>query len=212
MYFNNNDIQKLDRIKRLNIINSIPGIKPANLIGTISGEGITNLAIFSSVIHLGSNPPLLGFILRPRYDVSRHTYENISHNGCYTINHVPTSMVENAHYTSAKFDGEVSEFDACGFTEEYLFGFEAPFVKESKLKIGMRYLESIPIEINNTLMIIGKVVHLSFPDIIMQEEGHLDLSAIGSAGISGLNSYYRLDKINRFPYARPEEMPQLKRK
>ena len=60
-----NAIQDMDRVKRLNLINSITGISPANLIGTISNDSIENLSIFSSVIHIGSNPPLIGFILRP---------------------------------------------------------------------------------------------------------------------------------------------------
>ena len=40
------DIKKMDRIYRLNLINSLSGIKPANLIGTRSNSGINNLAIF----------------------------------------------------------------------------------------------------------------------------------------------------------------------
>ena len=44
---------KMDKIKRLNIVNSITGIKPGNLIATMSKENETNLAIFSSVVHLG---------------------------------------------------------------------------------------------------------------------------------------------------------------
>ena len=52
-------IQNTERIRRLNIINSISGIKPANLIGTSSNSGQSNLSIFSSVIHLGSDPALV---------------------------------------------------------------------------------------------------------------------------------------------------------
>ena len=62
MRYTNKQIQELDRVSRLKIINSITGIKPANLVGTIDDEGKTNLAIFSSVVHLGSNHQLLGFI------------------------------------------------------------------------------------------------------------------------------------------------------
>ena len=58
-------IQDMDRVKRLNLINSITGISPANLVGTISNDLTENLSIFSSVVHIGSNPPLMGFILRP---------------------------------------------------------------------------------------------------------------------------------------------------
>ena len=52
------DIRNEDRLRRLNLINSVTGIKPANLIGTISEAGVPNLAIFSSVFHLGTNPAL----------------------------------------------------------------------------------------------------------------------------------------------------------
>ena len=64
-YFNSNDLDGLSKVYRLNLINSITGYKSANLIGTQNLNGITNLAIFSSIIHIGSNPPLMGFILRP---------------------------------------------------------------------------------------------------------------------------------------------------
>ncbi|MDP3360397.1 MAG: flavin reductase [Lutibacter sp.] len=119
MHFTQNDLKNLDRVKKLNLINSITGIKPANLIGTISPKQETNLAIFSSVMHFGSDPALLGFVLRPAQDVPRHTFENIMENGFYTINHVQTSFIEKAHYTSTKFKKEDSEFEKCKLTEEY---------------------------------------------------------------------------------------------
>ena len=89
MKLSRQDIQDLERRKRLNIINSVTGIKPANLIGTVSDSGQENLAIFSSVVHLGSDPAVLGFITRPTGEVHRHTYENLKENGFYTINQVP---------------------------------------------------------------------------------------------------------------------------
>ena len=58
MKFTSNDIKNLDKVYRLNLINSITGIKPANLIATRSKNGVDNVAIFSSVVHLGSNPAI----------------------------------------------------------------------------------------------------------------------------------------------------------
>ena len=68
--------ESLGKIPRLNLINSCMGYKSANLIGTISKDGRPNLAVFSSITHLGSDPALIGFILRPT-TVPRHTYSNI---------------------------------------------------------------------------------------------------------------------------------------
>lgn len=209
MHLTKDDLYQLERRKKLNIINSITGIKPANLIGTVSEDNIPNLAIFSSIVHLGSNPALLGFIVRPTGEVPRNTYENILANGLYTINHVRESFVKNAHYTSAKFDREVSEFDACGLTDEYLSDFKAPFVKESTIKIGMKYCESIPIERNGTILVIGEVEHIILPDEAVNEKGYIDLEQAETAGISGLNSYYSVEKIASFPYVRVDEIPEF---
>ena len=210
MYLSKEDIVNTERVKRLNIINSISGIKPANLIGSISDEGEENVAIISSVVHLGSNPAYLGYILRPTEEVRRHTYENILDNGCFTVNHIHSSFIEQAHYTSAKFEKEISEFDVCGLTAEYLQDFKAPFVKESVLKMGLKHVESIPIQCNGTLMIVGEVQHLIIPDHAINELGYIDLGLIDDVGISGLNCYYELKKITAFPYARVSEVPNFK--
>jgi flavin reductase (DIM6/NTAB) family NADH-FMN oxidoreductase RutF len=157
MILTDDDIRKLTKVRRLNLINSVTGIKPANLIGTVANDGRTNLAIFSSVVHLGSNPALVGFVMRPTSGEPRHTYENIKANGFYTINHVRESFVEKAHYTSAKFPREMSEFAVCRLTEEYVEGFKAPFVKESRVKFGLKFEQEIPIELNGTIFMIGSV-------------------------------------------------------
>jgi flavin reductase (DIM6/NTAB) family NADH-FMN oxidoreductase RutF len=206
MHLTNNDIHELNKIKRLSIINSITGIKPANLIGTISEKEGPNVTIISSVVHIGSHPPYLAFILRPGGEVSRHTYLNIKENGFYTINHVHQSFIKKAHYTSAKFPYGVSEFEKCGLSEEYLESFMAPFVKESRVKIGMEFREEISIKLNDTRMIIGEVMHLYIPDEIINGEGYLDLEMAGSTGVSGLNSYYGFHKRVEFPYARVEDV------
>jgi flavin reductase (DIM6/NTAB) family NADH-FMN oxidoreductase RutF len=188
-------------------MNAITGIKPVNLIGTKSQDGQTNLAVFSSIMHLGSNPALLGFILRPQKDVRRHTYENILETRCYTINHIHKSFVEQAHYTSAKFEKEKSEFQQCNLTEEYLFNFEAPFVKESSLKIGLTLIQTIPIEINGTLLVIGQVEHIFAADKIVSKNGYIDLEEAETVGVSGLNTYYTFKRYREFPYARTSEFP-----
>jgi len=201
-------IENSDHKFRLNLINSLTGVKPANLIGTQDHDNL-NLAIISSVVHLGSNPPLLGFIMRPKHEVRRDTYENIMSNGCFTVNCVHTSFIDKAHYTSAKFPKEISEFDRCGFTPEYKDGFDAPYVKESELKIGLKLKESIPIQSNNTLMIVGEIQHIYINSAHLDERGYIQLADLKTAGIGGLNSYYKLEKIGEFPYARVNETPDF---
>ena len=161
MHLNRKDIDQLDKIYKINLINSCSGYKSANLIGTISKEKRSNVAVFSSVVHMGSNPPVLGFILRPT-TVPRHTYANIKANGVYTINHIHRDILRDAHHSSAKYDNRTSEFDMTNLVEEYQHDFEAPFVKGSPVQIGMRYLEEYHIKANDVLLIIGEIVHLTF--------------------------------------------------
>ena len=210
IFFSEEDILQMPKVKRLNIINSITGIKPANLISTIDERNRHNLAIFSSVVHLGSNPALIGFILRPQEKIRRHTYENILENGYYTINHLPNHKTLEGHYTSAKFDKETSEYDVCHFTPEFQHEFPVPYVKESFLKMGLKHVESIPIKYNGTVMIVGKILQVYVAKSSLSEEGYINLEEAKSVGISGLNTYYDLKKIASYPYARPHELPHFK--
>ncbi len=206
MNISSTDIEKMEKIKRLNLINSISGYKSANLVGTISADGLSNLAIVSSVIHLSSSPPVLGFMQRPT-TVPRHTYANIKETDCFTINHVHREFVDKAHYTSAKFDEEISEFDMCGLTEDYLDGFKAPFVKESLLKLAVTYLEEYAIKASNTIMMVGAIQSIYLPDASLQEDGHIDLNQMDTVCISGLNHYHQVSQIATFGYARPGIFP-----
>jgi flavin reductase (DIM6/NTAB) family NADH-FMN oxidoreductase RutF len=189
---------------RANLINKAAGYKAANLIGTRSASGQENLAVFNSVVHIGANPPFLGFILRPT-TVERHTYENISESGVYTINQITGRIHQQAHMTSARFPRDVSEFRACGLTASYLEGFGAPFVAESAIKMGLTLEEDLPIGCNGTRLVIGKVRHLIVPEGAIGDDGDLQLEALDTAAIGGLDTYYLGTKLGRYAYARPGE-------
>ena len=199
------DIDGFEKIFRLNLVNGLPGFKPANLVGTATPDGRTNLAIFSSVLHLGSAPPLLGMVTRPT-TVPRHTYQNLKSSGCYTLNHVPVALAAAAHYTSADFPDAVSEFDASGFTAAYRDGFPAPYVAESPLSIGLRLLEEHHIS-NGTVLLVGAVEHVYLREEGLRDDGTLDLAALGAASISGLDSYHAVAPPVRFGYARVGQPP-----
>ena len=202
MHFSKQDILNTPRIIRLNLINSITGIKPGNLIGTISKDGHSNLAIFSSVIHLGSNPALIGIITRPDKKVRRDTLNNILETNYFTINHIHQDFIEQSHKTSGKFNKDESEFNMCNLTEDYLFDFLAPFVKESKIKMGLKLQSIIDIPDNQTKLITGSIEHIYIEDIALEDNGDINLQIINDVGIGGLNNYYKLEKVAHYPYFR----------
>jgi len=208
-HFTLKDIELMEKIFRLNLINSVTGFKSANLIATASEEGKTNVAVFSSVTHLGSNPPFIGFVLRPT-TVPRDTYKNIKDTGIYTINHIHQDITDKAHYTSAKH--EDSEFEACLLNEEYIEGFGAPFVKESHIKLGMSFQEEIPIQSNGTVLIVGKVEHILLKKEYIAECGQLHLEMAQTVAISGLNNYHKTAIQGSYAYARVGDFPKNKAK
>jgi flavin reductase (DIM6/NTAB) family NADH-FMN oxidoreductase RutF len=204
MKFNRSDINQMESRFRAQFINSLTGYKPANLIGTVDSQGKTNLAIISSVVHLGSHPPLLAFINRPN-SVARNTFENIKANGCYSINHLHQDNIQAGHQTSARYSEEVSEFTACGFTEQWVEGFDAPLVQESTIKLGMRYIED-HLLLNETIMIIGEVETVELPDDILRTDGSLDIAAANTVATGGLDTYYGAELLARFSYASPDTL------
>jgi len=199
------DLAAFERVYRLNLVNGLPGFKPANLVGTVAPGGPTNLAIFSSAIHLGSDPAVLGLVTRPT-TVPRHTYQNIKQNeGCYTLNAVPLALAAAAHYTSANFPDDESEFEACGFTAAFRDDFPAPYVAESPLSIGLRLREEHAI-FNGTVLLVGLVEHVYLADNALRADGTLDLAALGLAAVSGLDGYHAVAEPVRFGYARPGQI------
>jgi flavin reductase (DIM6/NTAB) family NADH-FMN oxidoreductase RutF len=195
-------IETWERFYRANFINSLTGFKSISLIGTINQKGQTNLGIFSSVVHLGSDPALIGFINRP-IKAAPHTLANIQATGVYTINHVNRAFLELAHQTSAKYPEEVSEFDEVGLTPEFIEATQAPFVKESKVKYALTLEEIIPIQLNNTFLVIGKLQHVKFEEDILSTDGFLQLDKVDSLCSNGIDAYYSTQLIDRYEYARP---------
>ncbi|MDQ5929192.1 MAG: hypothetical protein QG594_970 [Bacteroidota bacterium] len=198
------DITAMETQQRIHFINSIGGFKSIALIGTQNNQQQTNLAIFSSVIHIGSNPALFGIISRPA-SVERHTLNNILESGFYTLNHINKDIYIQAHQTSARYDKEASEFDVTGLETEYKNNFLAPFVAQSNVQLAMVFKQKIDLEINNTVLIIGEVHAVYFPENCQQADGFLDLEKANTITCTGLDSYHTTQKINRLSYAKPNK-------
>jgi len=209
MLLDSEDIKNLEKTKRLKLINSITGVKPANLIGTKNKGGISNVAIFSSVVHLGSKPPLLAFVTRTSKDVNRNTLNNILETKYYTINQIQKEFVKNAHYTSAKFNENISEFEMCKIEEENIDDFFAPFVKKSNLKIGMELKEMIPIKSNDSTLVVGQVMKIIIDKSFLKNDFMFDLEKSGSIAIGGLNEYFTIKNLDHFPYVRLNDFPKF---
>jgi flavin reductase (DIM6/NTAB) family NADH-FMN oxidoreductase RutF len=198
------DLMNMEQRQRAHLINSIGGFKSVCLIGTADNNGHSNLAVFNSIVHIGANPPLICFVVRPDTG-ERHTLSNILATGFYSINHINENIYKQAHQTSARYIKEISEFDATGLVTEYKNNFAAPFVKESKVQLGVEFRQRIDITLNNTILIIGEINQLYYPPDCLCEDGYLDIEKAGTVTCTGLDSYHTTRRLGRLSYAKPDK-------
>ena len=203
-HFTSETLLDLENHERAHLINSLGGFKSLALVGTSDSKGNTNLAVFSSVFHVGANPPLIGLIFRPS-PPERNTYSNIIETGFYTINHVNETIYKQAHQTSARYDKVISEFEITGLTPEYKDAFFAPYVTESNIQLGIEFKEKIDLTINNTILIIGKITQIYIPETCLSADGFVDIEKANTVTCSGLDSYHKTVQLDRLSYAKPNK-------
>jgi flavin reductase (DIM6/NTAB) family NADH-FMN oxidoreductase RutF len=206
-HFDKASILEAESFFRRDFINGLSGYKSLNLIGTKSKSGVSNLSPFSQVFHIGATPPLVGVLFRPN-TVPRHTLENILETGFFTLNHVTADFYKDAHQTAARYEG--SEFDATGLKEYYLEGFHAPFVSLSPLQVGCQLVETQTLRVNGTVMVIGAIEHIRIEEKGLREDGSLDLNALGTVTVSGLDEYHIGKRLSKLSYPKPgKELEEL---
>ena len=204
---NEDQLNAMEPRYRAQLINSLSGFKSANLIGTSNQSNTYNLAIFSSVFHLGASPALVGFISRPD-SADRHTLKNIELTQQYTINQVNESFWQAAHQTSARYNEDQCEFKQTGLTAQLITGIAAPFVQESQLKYALTLISITPIPLNNTVLVIGEITHILCEEAAIKNDGYIDIESLNTVMVSGLDSYHTSQRLSRLSYAKPETLPR----
>jgi flavin reductase (DIM6/NTAB) family NADH-FMN oxidoreductase RutF len=193
-----------ERFYRANFLNSISGFKPLNLIATVDEQGMSNLGLFSNIVHLGADPALVGFVNRPR-EAAPHTLGNIERGKFYTINHVHPAILERAHQCSAKYPDGVSEFAETGLTEEWVDGLPVPYVRESLIRYALELVQVNPIPMNGTFFLIGRVLQAQLDPTLVSADGFIDISRAESLVSTGLDAYGRVSALARYRYAKPDK-------
>jgi flavin reductase (DIM6/NTAB) family NADH-FMN oxidoreductase RutF len=190
---------------RATLVNSASGFKPLVVIGTFNANGINNLAVFSQLIHVGANPPLLGVLFRPD-SAERHTLTNLRANGRCTVNAVADGWHRKAHQTSARYPEETSEFDAVGWPVQLRPEWPAPFAAGSPVQWAARLHSEVPLA-NGTHLVVLEVVEFFVDAAGIGTDGYVDLAALHVLTVNGLDAYYRTESVERLAYAKPGTEP-----
>jgi hypothetical protein len=76
-------------------------------------------------------------------------------------------------------------------------------VKESKVKYALTLEEIIPIKLNDTFLVIGKIQQVKLEENILLQDGFLELDKVSSMCSNGIDGYYTTQLIDRYHYAKP---------
>jgi len=196
------EILAWEREYRRAFVNTLSGAKAAFLLSSISNNTVFNLALVTSVVHLGAAPPLLAVLLRPP-EAGQDSRENIEINGYFTLNAVSRPFLEAAHQCSARYPRETSEFEACGLTPWQSATLDTPFVRESPLKMGLKAIECVDVQANNSRLIVGALLEVHLDDRLLERDGQLLPDKADLCGVAGLNAWYALESAGILPFARP---------
>ena len=107
--------------------------RPIGWIGTVSADGVPNLAPYSFFNVVSGQPPT--FVFSPGRSARRDTLANVHEVGEFSINVVSIEVLEAMNASSASFDPEVDEFAACGLTAVPGSVIRPPMVGECKANI-----------------------------------------------------------------------------
>lgn len=200
--FTHDDIMKMPADRRRAFFPKLSGIKNAVIIGTQNQQGLSNAALFNSLTHIGSHPPLLGVVFRP-LTVERHSYQNIKDTGYFSINWILTKDLDPAHQCSAKYDRHVSEFETVGRPSESSSQLPLPYWPGAPVRLGLKYEEEHLIQANQTILLIGSVQEIELNRSLLDDEGIPDFSKSSTLLVNGLETYFKAQPLRSKPYARP---------
>lgn len=195
------DLEAWPSRKRARTVNSLSGFKSATLVGSADLNGVHNLSVVSSVVHLGSSPAQMGMVLRPPGD-DAHTYKNLLATGQCTFSHIGVNWVAQAHQCSARYPAGVSEFEAVGLTPCSLEGeWIAPAVSEARVRMGLTLTEDMVLP-NRCHFLVLDVQWVEVDERTVAEDGYVDLGLAGTTTISGLDGYHDTTHLGRLSYAK----------
>ncbi|HTR30279.1 MAG TPA: flavin reductase family protein [Puia sp.] len=141
------DLATITPVERQGYLQAAVAPRPICFASTIDAAGQVNLSPFSFFNMFSSTPPILIFSpsRRVRDNSTKHTWHNVLEVPEVVINIVDLPMVQQVSLSSCDYPKTVSEFTKAGFTEEPATVVRPPMVKESKVRIECRVVDTRPL-------------------------------------------------------------------
>ncbi len=178
--------------------------RPIAWVGTISPQGIPNLAPFSFFNAVAANPPTLVFSVSNRRDGSqKDTLRNIVAVPEFTVSTVSHSQAEQMNQTSAELPYEESEFSHFHIDAVASQKIRPPFVGGAKVAMECVLHQLVPVGEGPlaATLVIGRIVLVHLGAGVLDQQGEPDPQVLDHIGRMGGDGYCRIGE--RFSLKRP---------
>lgn len=182
--------------------------RPICFASTIDRAGRVNLSPFSFFNMFSSTPPVLIFSpsRRVRDSTTKHTWHNVLEVPEVVINIVDLPMVQQVSLASCEYPKEVSEFGKAGFTEEPATLVAPPMVKESKVRIECKVMDTRPLGTGPGAgnLVICEALRMHIDDSILDPAtGRIDQQRFPLVARLGEDWYCSVEPANLFRVEKP---------
>ena len=177
--------------------------RPIGWIGTLSVDGVSNLAPYSFFQAVATNPPVLMFSTGVNDEKIKDSLANVRATGCFTANLVDFDLGPAMNASAAEVDPSMSEFILAGLTPKLFGTVEAPGVAEAKAVMECRVVNEIEFGSGSPRHVVtfGEVVAIHVIDDIL-DGTRIDAEKLDAVGRLAGNSYSTTRGL--FSMARPE--------
>jgi flavin reductase (DIM6/NTAB) family NADH-FMN oxidoreductase RutF len=202
------DLPALTPMERQAYLNAAIAPRPICFASTINAGGQVNLSPFSFFNLFSTTPPILIFApnRRVRDNTTKHSWENVLEIPEVVINIVDYDMVQQVSLSSCDFPREVNEFVKAGFTPEPATLVRPPMVKESKVRIECRVLETKVLghQGGSGNLVICEALRMHIDAGVLDATGkHIDPHRLQLVARLGGDWYSRVGADNLFQVEKP---------
>ncbi|MBD8014547.1 flavin reductase family protein [Planococcus wigleyi] len=177
--------------------------RPIAFVTTQSEEGVVNGAPFSYFNIVSSNPPMVSVSIQRPTGEWKDTARNIYGNGEFVVHIVDRDNVGKINETAASLPPSESEVDMAGLTKVPSTRVSVPGVKESKIRMECRLVQSVPFggDGPGSDLFIGEIVQFHVDEAIY-ENGRIDPRGLDAVSRLAGSSYAAMGEI--FSLDRPK--------
>jgi flavin reductase (DIM6/NTAB) family NADH-FMN oxidoreductase RutF len=192
------DPTTLDRVAAYRLLTAVLVPRPIAWIGSVSVDGLDNLAPFSYFMGVSSEPPMVAVsVAHGRGGARKHTARNLLTTGEFTVSMPEERDLDALHATSAAH--AESEFDAVAVPRAASTRIAAPWVASARVAFECRVVHHVPFA--QVDLFVGQIVQFHLDDALWGPDGctlapdpaaaaYHPLARLGGEGYAALGSVF----------------------